>query len=169
MPLAAGRAKLNEGRAVDTGIETDDRVAIAKDLTVTLADTYALLLKTHVYHWNATGPLFFAVHELTERQYRDMFEAVDEIAERIRALGAPAPVNVSQLLARSVNAEDAAHHSIEDMVQSLVGDHQKMVLRLREAAISADEADDLVTADLLTTRLAFHEKAIWMLGSFSKS
>lgn len=148
---------------LDTGIDTKDRSAVASDLKKVLADTYTLLVKTHVYHWNVVGPLFIPVHELTEEHYKDLFEAVDVIAERIRALGHRAPLSLSELLQKTALEEETTDRSAEDMVGHLIEDHERLVKRLRDAGISADEVDDLVTADLLTERLAFHEKAIWML------
>lgn len=153
---------------LDTGIDKKDRGAIARDLIEVLADTYTLLFKTHVYHWNVVGPLFVPVHELTEAHYKNLFAAADEIAERIRSLGHPAPLSFGGLLSKAVvKEEDEAGLSAEEMVEELALDHEKMVKRLRQAAMDADEADDLVTADLLTERLAFHEKAIWMLRAIA--
>ncbi len=149
---------------LDTGIDKKDRGSVARDLIEVLADTYTLLFKSHVYHWNVVGPLFVPIHELTETHYKDLFAAADVIAERIRSLGHPAPLSFAGLLSKAVvEEEDESGLSAEEMVQSLANDHEKMVKRLRQAAIDADEVDDLVTADLLTERLAFHEKAIWML------
>lgn len=155
---------------LDTGIEKKDRSAVSQDLIDVLADTYTLLFKTHVYHWNVVGPLFVPIHELTEAHYKDLFSAADEIAERIRSLGHPAPLSIGGLLRKSVvEEEDQTHLSAEEMVEELARDHEKMVKRLRQAAIDADEADDLVTADLLTGRLAFHEKSIWMLRAIAST
>lgn len=159
----ATAAKRIPPAALDTGLEKRDRSEVSKNLVEVLADTYTLLLKTHVYHWNVVGPLFVPLHELTEAHYKDLFDAADAIAERIRSLGHPAPLSFRQLLPNSAVEEETADRSAEQMVARLVADHEKMVKRLREAALAADEVDDLVTTDLLTTRLAFHEKAIWML------
>ncbi|MFN3868090.1 MAG: Dps family protein [Hyphomicrobiaceae bacterium] len=149
--------------ALDTGIAKKDRSTVASELVDVLADTYTLLVKTHVYHWNVVGPLFIPFHELTEAHYKNLFEAADVIAERIRSLGHPAPLGFAELLPKSAVEEETSKRSAEGMVTHLIADHEKMVKRLRQAAIAADEVDDLVTADLLTQRLAFHEKAIWML------
>lgn len=151
----------------DTGLETQDRRQVSQDLVKVLADTYTLMLKTHVYHWNVIGPLFLPIHKLTEEHYEDLFKAADVIAERIRALGSRAPVSFGQLLPKAAVEEETVDRSAHDMVEHLALDHEKMVKGLREAAIAADELDDLVTTDMLTTRLAFHEKAIWMLRAIA--
>ncbi|MDX2288173.1 MAG: Dps family protein [Hyphomicrobiaceae bacterium] len=163
MATAAKRVSPATASMLDTGLEPKDRNSVSKDLVEVLADTYTLLLKTHVYHWNVVGPLFVPLHELTEAHYKDLFQAADDIAERIRSLGHPAPLSFRQLLPKSAVDEETSDRSAEQMVAHLVVDHEKIVKRLRDAAMAADEADDLVTTDLLTARLAFHEKAIWML------
>lgn len=146
-----------------TGLQAKDRVKIAKALETVLADTYTLLVKTHVYHWNVVGPLFLPVHHLTEEHYNDLFRAADVIAERIRALGKPAPVSFEALLPKASVDEEASNRSARGMVQQLISDHENIVVSLRAAALASEEADDLVTTDLLTQRMAFHEKAAWML------
>ena len=162
MTMKAAVAKKPSAR-LDTGLESKARQQVAGDLKELLADTYILLLKTHVYHWNVTGPLFIPLHELTEAHYNDLFAATDELAERIRALGVMAPLSFNELLKRTGVEEETAHRAAEDMIEALVDDHEKITQRLRDAAGPADEAEDLVTVDLITRRLAFHEKAIWML------
>lgn len=155
---------------LDIGIDQKDRGSVARDLIEVLADTYTLLFKTHVYHWNVVGPLFVPIHELTETHYKNLFAAADEIAERIRSLGHPAPISFAGLVSKAVvEEEDDATLTAEEMVEELALDHEKMVKRLRQAAIDADEVDDLVTADLMTQRLAFHEKAIWMLRAIGRT
>lgn len=155
---------------LDTGIDQKDRGAVARDLIEVLADTYTLLFKTHVYHWNVVGPLFVPIHDLTEAHYKNLFAAADEIAERIRSLGHPAPISFAGLVSKAVvEEEDDASLTAEQMVEELALDHEKMVKRLRQTAIDADEVDDLVTADLMTQRLAFHEKAIWMLRAIGRT
>lgn len=147
----------------NTGLGADERRVISDHLVEVLADTYTLLLKTHVYHWNAVGPLFFPLHVLLEEQYKAIFEAADIVAERIRALGHPTPLSFSELLKHTDVKEETRPRSELEMVEHLARDHERMAKRSREAAIAADEADDLVTTDMLTQRMAFHEKAIWML------
>ncbi|WP_340117515.1 DNA starvation/stationary phase protection protein [Pelagibius sp. 7325] len=145
----------------ETGLE--NRKRLAGNLTGILADTYLLLVKTQGYHWNVVGPLFVSLHRLTEEQYRDLFEAVDDLAERVRALGHPAPSSITEMIALTQIAEDTGNASAEEMVVNLVADHERIVRRLREAAIMAEEQHDVVTAGMLTDRMAFHEQAVWML------
>lgn len=148
---------------LDTGLGARDRGKVAEALVPVLADSYILLIKTHVYHWNVVGEHFLPLHELTEAHYTNLFAAVDEIAERIRSLGKRAPLSLSALRDKASVEEETVNRTAEEMVAHLVDDHEQLTKRLREAALLADESDDLVTADLLTQRLAFHEKAIWML------
>ena len=156
------KAKVSK-EPMSTGIDEKARKKISDGLVEVLASTYTLLVKTHVYHWNVVGPLFLPLHELTEAQYNDMFAAVDELAERIRALGLPAPLSFEDFDRRSLIKEEKQDRTAEGMVAQLVKDHEALSRRMRELAMEADEGDDLVTADLLTQRLTFHEKAIWML------
>ena len=165
MPATA--TQKNGASKRNTGIPSSDRRKVSDHLVNVLADTYTLLIKTHVYHWNVVGPLFLPVHELTEEHYQDLFEATDVIAERIRALGHPAPLSFGQFLRSTALEEETVKRDAEDMVDHLAADHEQLVRRLREAALAAEEMDDLVTTDLLTARMAFHEKAIWMLRAIS--
>ncbi|MCK0137868.1 DNA starvation/stationary phase protection protein [Aliiroseovarius sp. F47248L] len=127
-----------------------------------LNDTYALIIKTHTYHWNVTGPLFFAVHSLTEEQYDEMFAAADVIAERIRALGQLASVKVSDT---DKSANDAL--SAVQMINDLLADHETLTERARALVEIAEAENDPATADLATERAAFHEKTAWMLRSLA--
>jgi starvation-inducible DNA-binding protein len=147
----------------DIGIDAPDRRKIAEHLVQILADTYTLLVKTHVYHWNVVGPVFLPFHELTEKHYKDLFEAADVIAERIRSLGHPAPLSFEAMLPKAVVDEETSNRTADGMIIHLVQDHEAMVKRLRTSAGASEDADDLVTTDLITKRLEFHEKAIWML------
>lgn len=149
--------------AVETGVA--DAAAIADGLADTLADTYRLVFKTHAVHWNVEGPLFHSVHVLTEGQYEEMFTAADELAERIRGLGQLAPHDLSAVMRRSVIEDVAAGMDAAAMVGALAADHAQAAQRMRPLIGKAAEAGDEVTADLLTQRCAFHEKAAWMLRS----
>ena len=149
----------------DTGIE--NRARLAGNLNGVLADTYVLLIKTQAYHWNVVGPLFVSIHKLTEEQYEDLFEAVDDLAERVRALGYPAPSSFTEMVSMTVIREDTENASAQDMIGNLTDDHEQVVTRLRDTAELADELRDAVTADLLTKRMEFHEKAIWMLKALT--
>lgn len=139
------------------------RKRLASNLSGLLADTALLTFKTQAVHWNIVGPVFLGLHNLTEIQYRDMFEAVDRIAERIRALGYPAPASAAEMLPLTVIEEISGTPSAEAMIDSLADDHEKISTRLRDIVGAAEEQRDSATADLLTARLHFHEKAVWML------
>jgi starvation-inducible DNA-binding protein len=156
-----------EDSAVHTGIR--QRAGIAEGLADILADTYRLIFKTHGYHWNVTGPLFYSVHKLTETQYEDMFAATDEIAERIRALGLMAPMRFAELSERSVISDVAATPSAGEMVRDLVHDHERMAHRLNALIELASKRRDGPTADLATRRSAFHEQAAWMLRATAEN
>ncbi len=147
-----------------TGIPEEHRKQLAEHLSRATADTYLLMMKTQAYHWNVVGPLFVSFHKLTEKHYEKMFEAADDLAERVRQLGFPAPGSYSQMAEISCIVEDTGRPNAEAMIENLVRDHQSLTRRLREAATHADEVDDHVTHDMLTERMEFHEKAAWMLG-----
>jgi len=152
--------------AVKTGVR--DVKPVAQGLTGVLADTYRMIFKTHAYHWNVEGPMFFSVHNLTEVQYEDMFAAADTIAERIRALGQLAPMQMSEIMDASVIKDLPKVASAQAMVEDLVSDHEKVAKRLHDVVELAEKHKDPVTADLLTGRSAFHEKAAWMLRATAK-
>ncbi|MCB1519265.1 MAG: DNA starvation/stationary phase protection protein [Hyphomicrobiaceae bacterium] len=147
---------------VETGLPAKERKKIAENLGTVLGDTYTLLVKTHVYHWNVVGPLFLPLHELTEAHYNDLFQAADTIAERIRSLGFPAPMTLASIDRKSKLDGNTGSETAAAMVDDLVGDHEEMVRRIRSITADAAEAEDFVTHDMLNARLAFHEKAIWM-------
>lgn len=146
-----------------TGLDAATRQKIADGLVAVLADTYTLLIKTHVFHWNVVGPLFLSLHELTEKQYGDLFEAADIIAERIRALGHTTPLGFDAMLGSADVREEDKMLDAAGMVRRLIADHEKIVQRMRELTVIASDCDDFVSADMLTERLTVHEKAIWML------
>jgi starvation-inducible DNA-binding protein len=147
---------------VNTGIAAKDRKAVAESLSAILADTYALLVKTHIYHWNVVGPLFHSIHVMTEEQYNDLFKATDELAERIRALGYRAPVagNKGADIVVELGADSKSAH---DMVADLVNGHESAIRKMRDAAEQAEEAEDFVSHDMLVGRMTYHEKVVWML------
>ncbi len=146
---------------VKSGVERPE--AVSKALGSALADTYRLVFKTHAYHWNVEGPLFYSIHNLTETQYNDMFKAADVLAERIRALGQVAPFNLSEIMSASVIEDKAELPSAGEMCRDLSEDHERMAHRLRGLIKIAGEHEDPVTEDLATERAAFHEQAAWML------
>ena len=150
-------------------IDLEQRKRLVANLLGVLADCHVLMVKTQGYHWNVVGPLFVSLHQLTEQQYKDLFGAIDDIAERIRALGYPAPGSVADMIAHSALSEDTGNPTAEQKVQTLIRDHETVARRLRDAVEAADELRDAATADMLTERLQFHEKAIWMLRAILTS
>ncbi len=148
---------------LDIGLDPKYCDRASEALTGILAANYRLLIKTHVYHWNVVGPLFKPLHELTEAQYGALFEAADIIAERIRALGHLAPAKIALAAQFSPKGSDVGHLSGEEIVRDLIAEHEAVVKTMRDAAEAAGDARDKVTEDMLTQRLTFHEKALWML------
>lgn len=150
---------------LNIGINERDREAIASGLSRLLADSYTLYLKTHNYHWNVTGPQFNTLHRMFEEQYTELAAAVDEIAERIRALGVRAPGSYREYAALTRIEEGDGEESAEEMIRQLAMGQETVVRTAREAFPTADEANDEPTADLLTQRMQIHEKNAWMLRS----
>ncbi|MEI2300610.1 Dps family protein [Ensifer sp. MJa1] len=153
----------------DIGLKKAYRQQMAGALSDILAGTYKLVIKSHIYHWNVVGPLFKPLHELTEEHYNALFQATDVIAERIRALGHLAPAKLTEATAFAPSGASVNHTSAADMVADLIADHEAAVRRMRDAGTKADENGDLVTTDMLTDRLDFHEKALWMLRAIVAS
>lgn len=152
---------------VSTGVR--DTATIAEGLADVLADTYRLVFKTHAYHWNVEGPLFYSVHKLTEEQYENMFDAADELAERIRAVGHLAPSSMGDIMARSKIDDKNGELSAADMIEDLAADHERISHRLHALIELVEGKKDPVTEDLATERSAFHEQAAWMLRAIAKS
>lgn len=150
---------------VNIGINEQDRKAIADGLSRLLADTYTLYLKTHNFHWNVTGPMFNTLHLMFETQYTELALAVDLIAERIRALGFPAPGTYSDYAKLTSIPETTGVPSANEMIKLLVEGQEAVVRTARSIFALADEAHDEPTADLLTQRMQLHEKNAWMLRS----
>lgn len=155
------KPKLTE-EAVATGIDDDARQRISEALSAILTDTYVLVIKTHIYHWNVVGPLFHAVHTMTEDQYGNLFEATDTIAERIRALGNRAPVADAAGPGKAVVSAAAPATSAHDMIADLIADHEAAIRKMRDTADMAEKHDDLVTHDMLIERMTYHEQVVWM-------
>ena len=153
--------------SIDIGISGKDRGAIADALSHVLADAYTLYLKTHNFHWNVTGPMFNTLHTMFETQYTEQWTALDEIAERIRALGFAAPASYADFARLSSIKEGPAVDGGDwrAMVQQLVSGNEAVCRTAREVLEIADDADDAPTEDLLTQRLQTHEKYAWMLRS----
>ncbi len=150
---------------LNIGIDKQDRQDIASGLSKLLADSYSLYLKTHNYHWNVTGPQFNTLHTMFEQQYTELAAAVDEIAERIRALGIKAPGSYSAYAALTSIDEGNGEESAEEMIRQLVIGQETVARTAREAFPAAEKAGDEPTADLLTQRMQLHEKNAWMLRS----
>ena len=150
---------------IDIGISEADRLEIAEGLSRLLADSYTLYLKTHNYHWNVTGPMFQTLHLMFETQYTELATAVDEIAERIRALGAIAPGSYREFAELTVIDEDDDRPDANEMIRRLVKGQEAVARTARSVFPVVDGANDEPTADLLTQRMQIHEKNAWMLRS----
>jgi starvation-inducible DNA-binding protein len=150
---------------IDIGIAEPDRAAIAQGLSKLLADSYTLYLKTHNYHWNVTGPMFNTLHLMFEQQYTELAAAVDLIAERIRALGYPAPGSYRAYAQLTDVQEEEGRPDAEEMIRRLVVGQETVVRTARTLFPRVEEAHDEPTADLLTQRMQVHEKTAWMLRS----
>lgn len=150
---------------INIGISEKDRKAIADELSKVLADSYMLYLKTHNYHWNVTGELFHSLHEQFEHQYTELADAIDEIAERIRALGYRAPGTFKEFHQLTSIEEDTEEPEALEMVRRLALGNEQVLRTAREALKPANEAEDEATIDLLTERLKVHSKTAWMLRS----
>jgi starvation-inducible DNA-binding protein len=151
--------------SIDIGIDEKGRKEIADGLGRLLADTYTLYLKTHNYHWNVTGPMFQTLHLMFETQYNELALAVDLVAERIRALGFPAPASYAAFSKLTTVTEEEGVPKAEEMIRQLVRDHETVVRTARRIFPVVEKANDEPTADLLTQRLQVHEKTAWMLRS----
>lgn len=150
---------------MNIGIETKDRELVVDALSRTLADTYTLYLETHRYHWNVTGKMFQTLHDMFEQQYTDMWNAIDELAERIRSLGAFAPGTYQQFSKlTSIEVNDDVPPALT-MVSNVLKGHETLIRTARKGLEEAEKAHDQATADLLTQRVQIHEKTAWMLRS----
>ncbi len=150
---------------IDIGIDEKDRKEIASGLSKLLADTYTLYLKTHNFHWNVTGPMFQTLHVMFETQYTELADAVDLIAERIRALGFPAPGTYREFSELTSIQESRGALPAEKMIEVLVQGQEAVVRTARSVFPVVDRVHDEPTADLLTNRMQVHEKTAWMLRS----
>ena len=150
---------------IDIGIDAKDRKAISDGLSRLLADSYALYLKTHNFHWNVTGPMFQTLHTLFMEEYTEQWNALDLIAERIRALGHPAPGSYKQFAKLSSIPDEEGVPAAEDMIRQLVEAQEAVARTARSVFPTVEKAGDQPTADLLTQRLQVHEKNAWMLRS----
>jgi len=151
--------------SIDIGINETHRVEIAQGLKRLLADSFALYLKTHSFHWNVTGPMFNTLHLMFEEQYTELWTAIDELAERIRALGAFAPGTYGEFEKLASVKETEGVPDAMGMIKALVEGHETLIRTARSVFPVAETAHDEATADLLTQRLQVHEKTAWMLRS----
>jgi starvation-inducible DNA-binding protein len=150
---------------IDIGISEGERARLATELSRLLADSYTLYLKTHNFHWNVKGPMFQTLHTMFEGQYMELALAVDAIAERIRALGHPAPGSYSEFARLATVEETEGVPKARQMIELLVEGHETVVRTARGVLSVANESGDDATADLATQRLQVHEKTAWMLRS----
>ena len=162
---AASPGSGSSAPAIDIGIGDRDRKNIATGLAGFLADAYTLYLKTHNFHWNVTGPMFNTLHTMFETQYTELAVAVDDIAERIRALGFPAPGTYAAYAKLSSIKEQEGIPSAEEMIKLLVEGQEAVVRTARGIFPLLEKVSDEPTADLLTQRMQIHEKTAWMLRS----
>ena len=156
---------MKDATTIDIGISEQDRAKIASGLGKLLADSYTLYLKTHNYHWNVPGPMFNTLHLMFEQQYTELAAAVDLIAERIRALGHPAPGSYQAYAQLTDIEEEQGVPGAEEMIRRLVAGQETVVRTARSVFPAVEAANDQPTADLLTQRMQVHEKTAWMLRS----
>lgn len=165
---AASPAAGSMAPGIDIGIADRDRKTISQDLAQFLSDSFTLYLKTHNFHWNVTGPMFNSLHAMFMDQYTEQWNALDETAERIRALGYNAPGSYAEFIRLSTITEEPGLTEAPDwreMVRQLVDGNEAVCRTARRALAHADDAGDDPTVDLLTQRLQVHEKNAWMLRS----
>ena len=159
------KAQQSTALQIDIGISTPQRLKIANGLSALLADSYTLYLMTHNFHWNVTGPMFNTLHSMFMQQYTEQWNALDLIAERIRALGHPAPGTYHEFSKLASIKEVAGVPKAEDMIRLLVAAQEGTARTARKLLPLVAKANDQPTADLLTQRLDVHEKTAWMLRS----
>lgn len=150
-------------------VDLMDNQKVVDTLRQVVADYYALIAQTHICHWNVRGPSFFALHDAFEAQYTELFQAVDEIAERIRALGALAPGGLANLAKAAGIKEINEDAKASEMVSHLSGIHAQVIGNLGRARDAAAESGDTETEDLMIARIQVHQKTNWMLKSFLES
>ncbi|MBU3610553.1 DNA starvation/stationary phase protection protein [Polynucleobacter wuianus] len=158
-------AKNTPKSAIDIGINEKDRKAIAKGLSELLADSYSLYLMTHNFHWNVKGPMFNTLHTMFMAQYTEQWAALDLIAERIRALGEPAPGTYKEFSKLTSIKEVEGTPKAINMVELLMKAQEATAKTARKLFPIVEKANDQPTADLLTQRIDIHEKTAWMLRS----
>jgi starvation-inducible DNA-binding protein len=163
--MNAKKSRTASAPSINIGISADERETIAKGLSALLADSYTLYLMTHNFHWNVTGPMFNTLHLMFMGQYTEQWNALDIIAERIRALGHPAPGTYKEFVKIASVKEVTGVPRAMDMIRHLVAAQEATARTVRELFPVVNAANDQPTADLLTQRLEVHEKTAWMLRS----
>ena len=156
---------MSKTSSINIGITDKDRKTIAEGLGRVLADTYTLYLKTHNYHWNVTGPMLQTLHLMFMTQYNEIWLAVDLVAERIRALGFPAPGSYKEFAELTSIKDSSGAPNAKEMIKQLVAGQETVVRTARELLPIAEKAGDQPTVDLLSARMEVHEKNAWMLRS----
>lgn len=156
---------MSQNRTINIGISDQGRASIAQSLSHLLADSYTLYLQTHNFHWNVTGPQFRELHLMFEEHYTELATAVDEIAERIRTLGYPAPGTYKALAQLSSIKEVDGVPGATQMLELLTDAHEQVVRTCREALVQAQAEEDESSASLISDRMVIHEKTAWMLRS----
>lgn len=141
----------------------DQRKEVADAVANVLADAYRLLINTQGLHWNVEGPLFYSVHKLTEAQYRDLIEAIDDLGERVRALGMPAPQSIKEFTERSIIQDLPDRSDLKTRIERTVSDYERAIRRAALVVKLAESNGDIKTADLLTERVGVYENNAWML------
>ncbi|WP_099558742.1 Dps family protein [Hartmannibacter diazotrophicus] len=165
---ATNVTKIDNAKGVKTGLTDQNRKQISEKLSEILEDSYSLLIKTQIVHWNVRSSAFLSIHTLTEQQYQALFAAIDELAERILALGYHVPSkNGTVLSPKGFKVDPSA--SADEMLELLASTHEECARKAREVAEAAEDMHDLVTHDMLTERIGAHEKAIWMLRAHKSS
>ncbi len=149
--------------------ETESKTDIRNALRLVLADSYALMGLTHLCHWNVEGPNFFALHQAFEEEYTELFTAIDEIAERIRAIGGYAPGSLAKWAEMAEVEEIPERATASEMVKGLISANRKLISDAAGARDAAADAGDKETEDMMIARIQVHEKTVWMLDSYLKT
>ena len=149
--------------APESSMDADQRKEVAGALTNIVADAYRLYINTQGLHWNVEGPLFYSIHKLTESQYAELAESIDELAERVRALGLPAPQSLRELSENSILRDLPDDADLKSRIERLVSDYERAVRRAALTVRLAESNGDIKTADLLTHRVGVYEENAWML------
>lgn len=144
-------------------MDADQRKEVAEGVANILADAYRLLINTQGLHWNVEGPMFYSLHKLTEDHYRELFESIDSLAERIRALGLPAPQSFKDFSDRSALADMPDNAELEGRIERLIEDYERAARRVAQVVELAEKNKDIKTSDLLTERIGVYEENAWML------